>query len=290
MQNSKLLFEKGILRNWKMLTQSQYSNFKFVGILDQIKNFTSGVKSLCFGETGSFMISEDGFKCTVEQGKCVQASLFIMTQCFSEFHVDGVVKFSINMNILAECLSIFSGIDCSMKMLYKGPEAPLILVLQPNEEDNLSTECSIKTTHYEEPMDISIDDDSTNLNKILLRGPDLASIFQEFDKSADELEITISPRSPHFKIDTLGIMQSESSVEVAKTSDMILLFNSRETTNARYKASLIRMTQKALGVAAKVALKTDLSGLLEMQFMMLDSTQAEVYVIFFITPLTDMDI
>ncbi|TMW52286.1 hypothetical protein DOY81_002619 [Sarcophaga bullata] len=290
MQNSKLLFEKGILRNWKMLTQSQYSNFKFVGSLEQIKTFTSGIKSLCFGEIGSFMISEDGFKCTVEQGKCVQASLFIMPQCFTEFHVDGVVRFSINMNIMAECLSIFSSTDCSMKMFYKGPEAPLVIVLQPNEEENISTECSIKTTHYEEPMDFSLGDDSASLNRIFLRGPDLASIFHEFDKSADELEITISPRSPHFKIDTLGVMQSESSVEVAKTSDMILLFNCRETTKARYKATLIRMTQKALGVASKVALKTDLSGLLEMHFMMVDQTQAEIYVIFFVTPLADMEV
>ncbi|XP_023299452.2 cell cycle checkpoint protein RAD1 [Lucilia cuprina] len=290
MQHSKYLFEKGILHNWKMLTQSQYSNFKFVGSLNQIKTFTAGIKALSFGENGSFMISEDGFKCAVEQGKCIQASLFIMPRCFSEFYVDGIVKFSINMNILAECLSIFAGIDCSMKMYYKGPEAPLVLVLEPNDETDISTECSIKTTHYEEPMDFNLNDESTSLNRLFIRGPDLASIFQEFDKSAEELEITISPRRPHFKIDTLGVMQSESSVEVAKTSDMILLFNCRETTKARYKTTLIRMTQKALGVATKVALKTDLSGLLEMHFMMVDPTEAEVYIIFFITPLADVDL
>lgn len=272
-----------------MLTQSQYSNFKFVGSLNQIKTFTAGIKALSFGENGSFMISEDGFKCVVEQGKCIQASLFIMPRCFSEFYVDGIVKFSINLNVLAECLSIFAGIDCGMKIYYKGPEAPLILVLEPNEEQNISTECSIKTTHYEEPMDFSIDDNSSSLNKMFVRGPDLASIFQEFDKTAEELEITISPRRPHFKINTLGVMQSESSVEVAKTSDMILLFNCKETTKARYKTALIRTTLKALSVASKVAIKTDLNGLLEMHFMMVDPTEAEVYIIFFITPMADDD-
>ncbi|XP_059223486.1 cell cycle checkpoint protein RAD1 [Stomoxys calcitrans] len=289
MQHSKLLYEKGILHNLKMLTQSQYSNFKFVARLDQIKTLTAGIKSLTFGEYGAFMVNEDGFTCTVEQGKCIQASLFLMPACFSEFHVDGVVHFNINMNVLNECLSIFSGIDCSLKMFYKGPEAPLVIVLEPKDESDISTECSIKTMLQDEIMEYALDENSSSLNVLFIRGPELMTIFQEFDKSTEELEITISPRRPHFKIDTLGVMQSESSIEVAKTSDMILMFNCRETTKARYKSSLIRLTQKALSVSSKVAIKTDLSGLMEMHFMLQDSSEAEIYIQFFITPMADIE-
>lgn len=48
MQYSKILYEKGLLKNLKMLTQRQYSNFKFVARLDQIKTFYTGVRALNF--------------------------------------------------------------------------------------------------------------------------------------------------------------------------------------------------------------------------------------------------
>ncbi|XP_037940851.1 cell cycle checkpoint protein RAD1-like [Teleopsis dalmanni] len=288
MQHSKILYEKGILKNLNMLTQSQYSNFKFVGRLDNIKTFYSGIKALNFGEYGSFQITDDGFRVTVENGKTIQASLFITMSCFSEYHVDGIVNFSINMNVISECLGIFSATNCSIKMFYKGHSAPLIIVLEPHDEDNITTECAIKTTNYEEPIDFSLDEDNPSLNVIFIRGPDLSNIFHELDKAAEEIEITLSPRRPHFKIDTLGVMQSEASIEVAKTSDMMMLFNCRETTTARYNSSQIRLTLKALSVASKVAIKTDSSGLLEMHFMMQSEDRAEMYVQFYITPQADV--
>lgn len=48
MQHSKTLYEKGLLKNLKMLTQRQYSNFKFVARLDQSKTFYTGIKALNF--------------------------------------------------------------------------------------------------------------------------------------------------------------------------------------------------------------------------------------------------
>lgn len=60
MQHSKLLYEKGIIRNKNMLTQSQLSNYKFVVNLDEIKTFTAGLKSLGFGEIASFTITDEG--------------------------------------------------------------------------------------------------------------------------------------------------------------------------------------------------------------------------------------
>ena len=53
MQHSKKLYEKGILKNKKMLTQSQYADFRFMGRLDHIKNFYAGIKALSFGEVCS---------------------------------------------------------------------------------------------------------------------------------------------------------------------------------------------------------------------------------------------
>ncbi|EDW59676.2 cell cycle checkpoint protein RAD1 [Drosophila virilis] len=289
MQHSKLLYEKGIIKNRRMLTQSQYENYKLVCRLEHIKTFYSSIKAICFSDFGTLQASEDGLLITVEQGKSIQATLFIAPAFFAEFKVDGAPSFSVKINVLAECLSLFGLSDCSIKMLYKGEGAPLLLLLEPHDDDQVSTECSIKTTNVEEPMEYELDLNSSSLNTIFMRGPDLSNIFHELDKAADEYEFTISPLKPHFKITTLGVMQAESSVEVAKSSDMIILFNCRETTVARYKCQQIKLTNKAMQVATKVAIKTDASGLLEMHFMMQSDDQEEMYVRFFITPLLELD-
>ncbi|XP_064553215.1 cell cycle checkpoint protein RAD1 [Drosophila montana] len=289
MQHSKLLYEKGIIKNRRMLTQSQYENYKLVCRLEHIKTFYSSIKAICFSDFGTLQASEDGLLITVEQGKSIQATLFIAPAFFAEFKVDGAPSFSVKINVLAECLSLFGLSDCSIKILYKGEGAPLLLLLEPHDDEQVSTECSIKTTNVEEPMEYELDLNSSSLNTIFMRGPDLSNIFHELDKAADEYEFTISPLKPHFKITTLGVMQAESSVEVAKSSDMIILFNCRETTVARYKSQQIKLTNKAMQVASKVAIKTDASGLLEMHFMMQCDDQEEMYVRFFITPLLEVD-
>ncbi|XP_017494588.1 PREDICTED: cell cycle checkpoint protein RAD1 [Rhagoletis zephyria] len=288
MQHSKTLYEKGILKNIRMLTQRQYSNFKFVARLDQIKTFYTGIKSLNFENNGKFQISEDGVRVTVEEGQCVQANLYMTASCFAEFHVVDMVTFGINMNIISECLGLFAGVPCSLKMFYKGHGAPLVLVLRPNDEADISAECSIKTTNVDDVIDYNLDENSSSLNVVFVRGPSLAHLFQELNKAADELRITLSPRQPHFKIETLGVVKTETFVEVAKTSDMMMLFNCRETTSACYRNTEIRLTHKALAAATKVAIKTDSSGLLEMHFMMQSEEQAEVYVQFYIMPLADV--
>lgn len=50
MQHSKLLYAKGIIKNRKMLTQSQYDDYKFVCRMDHIKTFYSAIKSICFSD------------------------------------------------------------------------------------------------------------------------------------------------------------------------------------------------------------------------------------------------
>ncbi|XP_037892771.1 cell cycle checkpoint protein RAD1 [Glossina fuscipes] len=272
----------------KMTLGLEYINYRFVGCLENIKTFAAGIRSVGFGDHGIFHINEDGLRCTVEQGKCIQANLFITPSCFSDYHVDGLVHFTINMNVLIECLSIFAGTDCSMKMFYKDDD-PLVIILEPHDEDNIRTECSIKTTHYDETMDFSLDADSHSLNTVFIKGREMANIFHDLDKSAEELQITLSPRKPYFKVETLGVMQSECSIEVAKTSEMMILFNCKNITTGRYKISLMRATQRAMLAASKVAIKTDLTGLLEMHFMMQDENQAEVYAQFYITPVVEND-
>jgi len=51
--------------------------------------------------------SKNGLKVTVEDAKCMQASAYIPTTVFDDFELKEDVTFSINLNILVECLCMF---------------------------------------------------------------------------------------------------------------------------------------------------------------------------------------
>lgn len=175
-----------------------------------------------------------------------------------------------------------------MKMLYKDKGSPLVFLMAHSGDCEFTTECSIKTKNHEDPSDYELNEDSPQYNVIILHGHYFYELVLEFDKTAEEVEINISPTEPHFKITTIGVMQSESDFVIAKSSDMIVRFSCRSATSARYKYSHIRMFQKALALASKVAIKTDSSGLLELHFMMkTDNDESEMYIQYFITPLVD---
>lgn len=192
---------------------------------------------------------------------------------------------------MCDCLSIFTGVDCSMKMIYKGDGAPLVFVLEQHGDEDLVTECSIRTKHSAEPLDFVVDSTDDGFNTLIVRGADFASLLGEIDRSADELEIHMAPEAPHFRLSSLGVVQSEWQVEVARTSDMMLRFVCKCAATVRYKMSHIRITMKALALAAKVALRTDGSGLLGMQMMVLaeEASAAQIYVEFFVMPLLSAD-
>lgn len=289
MQHSKVLYEKGLVRHKSMVTQSQFSQCKFVAKLDNIKTFYTALKAINFNEDANIVISEDGFKAVVEESKYVQASLYVTKACFSEFRLlsDQEVSIRLNLSVFTDCLSIFANPDCSMKIIYKGDAAPLILVLEQHDGDDLITEVSIKTKNGEEHLDYNIDEDDEYYNSLIVRGSDFSNLFNEIHKSVEELEISISPKSPYFCIASLGMLQDESKIEIAKSSDMFITYHCGQQTNSRYKMSHVRLTMKALSIANKVALRTDRTGLLGLQIMVVSDGDSQIYIEYFITPLIE---
>lgn len=272
-----------------MVTQSQLSEICFLAKLDNIKTFYNSLKAINFHDDANIIISSDGVKAIVEESKYVQASFYITRQCFSEFRLlgDDDVSIRVNLTVVTDCLSVFAGAECSMKLLYKGFGAPLVLILEQHGEDDLITEVSIKTKNSEDHMDFELEDEIDNMNTVIMRGADFSSLLNEINKSADVLEIHMSPRPPYFRLTALGVVQAESNVEVAKTSDMFLTFSCRTKTTARYKMSHIRLVMKALALATKVALRNDTKGLLGLQIMVLSEADTQIYLEHFITPLVD---
>lgn len=272
-----------------MVTQSQLNQVHFTAKLDSIKTFYTSLKAINFNDDANITISEQGLKAIVEESKYVQASIYVTRECFSEYRLINNEEFTIriNLSVMTDCLSVFAGPECSMKIIYKGPGAPLVLVLEQHDQDDLITEVSIKTKTHEEQLDFAIDEEDQNYNLVVVRGPDFSNLFAEINKAVDVLEVMLSPRSPYFRLTSLGVIQSESNVEIAKTSDMFLSFECRAAFTTKYKMSHIRLATKALSLASKVAMRTDGTGLLSFQIMVMVDGEAQIYLEYYITPLAD---
>lgn len=272
-----------------MVTQSQLCHIQFLAKLDNVKIFYTALKAINFNDDASISISEDGMRIIVEEGQYVQASMYITKESFSEWALrgDDAVEIRVNLTVVTDCLSVFAASDCSMKWLYKGAGAPLVFILEQHGEDDLITEMSIKTKNRQDHLDFVIDEEDNGSNMVILRGADFSTLLNEINKAADELDVYMSPKAPYFRLTALGVVQAESNVEVAKTSDMFLTYSCQRTSTARYKMSHIRLAMKGLAVATKVALKTDKSGLLEMQIQVQNEDSNIIYLVLFVTPLLD---
>ncbi|XP_042225587.1 cell cycle checkpoint protein RAD1-like isoform X2 [Homarus americanus] len=232
--------------------------------------------------------SPEGLRVVVEEGKCIQASAFLQSQMFQEYHSqDDVVTFKINLNVLVECLNIFGGsslpgVAPSLKMCYGGYGSPLSLVL---EEASVLTDCNIRTQEADDTLEFNFCNTSV-VNKIVMRSECLRDIFSEFDYNCcgvPVLEILTSPDPPYFRLSTISNM-STSDTDIPKDSDMIETFSCTKTMRQRYKLALLRPSIKPLTIAQKVLLRTDERGILCLQFMVKMEDNHICFVEFFCCP------
>lgn len=305
LQGFKPADAKYISHQISIMQDSQEGEYEYVCVLDNIKSFTTSIDAVNIGNYAFIRINENGFRCTVEQNKCFQANLFIPRLCFTEYHLDREqCEFTICIKTLYECLSIYLGTECSLKMHYSESGGTLRLLLVPHNEINAITECLIKTIAnddfdensqstnkvYGNIMEFALmENENDTINTIHICGPELANIFNGFDKSADQLEIFLSPSKPYFQITALGVQQAKSQVEIANVSDILMLFDCKIETRALYKSSFIKLFHKALIESSKVVLKMTSHGLLEMHCIVLkeEVDNMETYIQFYVTAMID---
>lgn len=94
-----------------MTSQLDPTDHKVVLMLLNAKILMQALKAISVEENCIFQITSEGIKVTVEYSSLLQANLFVNALCFQEFKVpeDDVITFSVNLNVTAECLGIFSG-------------------------------------------------------------------------------------------------------------------------------------------------------------------------------------
>lgn len=300
MLNTKHLFEKGIVLNRKMLTQSQFSQIQFQAVLNHYSTFYSIMKAVHFVDNVTVQLTSDGVKIIVEEAKSVQATAYILKNCFSEYKLalprttndddedDPSTSFGLNLKVFTDCLSMFLGgdYDSSLKLLHKGEGAPLIVVLEQHGEDDLVTECSVKTMEPLEVLDFDFEDAHVT-SRINIKAQDFFAILGEIDRFCDEVEIFISPNSPHLKLVALGELHSEYNIEITNSSEMLISFSCTKTSTNRYKFAHFRLVMKTLALGSKIALRTNKDGLLGMQVLIETGDGAQMFAEYFIMPLCE---
>lgn len=300
MLNTKLLFEKGVVLNRKMLTQSQFSQIQFQAVLNHYGTFYSIMKAIHFVDNVTVQLTSDGVKIIAEEAKSVQATAYIMKNCFSEYKLilprstndddedDPCTSFGLNLKVFTDCLSMFLGgdYDSSLKLLHKGEGAPLIVVLEQHGEDDLVTECSVKTMEPLEVLDFDFEDAHV-FSRVNIKAPDFFALLSDLDRFCEEIEINLSPNN--FRLITLGELHNESNFEITNSSDMLISFNCTATSTNRYKAAHFRLVMKTLALGSKIALRTNKDGLLGMQVLIETGDNAQMFVEYFIMPLCEGD-
>ncbi|KAF9803481.1 hypothetical protein SFRURICE_015293 [Spodoptera frugiperda] len=264
------------------------SQYYFTASMDSGKTLCSLLKAIQFQETAVFCALPEGLKLTVEEGKCVQASAYVPSDNFTEYHVrdDVDVMFKISIAVLAECLNIFgSGEESSLKMYYRGEGSPLLLVLQPQSVNNVMTDCEIATQTADSVLELR-DEDAEEVAKLVLKAPAFLGLLADLERSCEVFELNLSPEHPNVSIVTYG-MQDRSCIDMPKSSDMVQSFSCESPVTLRYQLQHIRTIMKALAISTKVVLRCSSNGLMLLQLKLEKEDQRQMFSEFYIVPLLD---
>lgn len=297
MHNSKSYYNKGIIKNWSsgMLTQTQLSQIRFYAKIDQVKSVYNILRALSFSETAVFQIGEHGIKVIVEEARSVQARAYFKKSdySFSEYRYktqknESVTSFSINLRVIVENLNMFTEDESQLKMLYKGEGAPLVLIIECEEED-LTTECSIKTREVQPLLDIEINEESC-LFLITFRGYDFFNFLNDLFKAvpgAEDFELAVSTQG----VTTIirGHVDAVAEFNLDKSSDIVVFFRCSNQYSVKYKASHLKLLLKTLQIANTTTLSVNKEGMLGVRVMIEDENQFQSFVEYYVIPIDDSE-
>jgi cell cycle checkpoint protein len=295
MEFSKLLYKKGLLKNLEMVTQSRYE-YLFTGHLCGLKMLHSILKAFDFADAALLELTESGMKITVEDSRCLQGSAYIGLNAFREYKrapnaTDENLQFCIGLKVMAQILTEFASDESSMKILYKGPGAPFVLVIEKNTDDHISliTESSIKTRDtIQDPLDYCFDPADTENHIMITAGGDFLELFSDLEvgtSAQTRLEITMSPDPPYFRMATNNERDGSLAIEVDKSSDLLTSFKSKSLVSESYSFNSVKIALKTCVLASVVSLRTNRDGLLNIQIK--GHETSNVFVDYYIPALTD---
>ncbi|XP_043463821.1 cell cycle checkpoint protein RAD1 isoform X1 [Leptopilina heterotoma] len=263
--------------------------YKLIAKLGNLKTVVHLLKAINFKSVATCSACENGIKITVEDAKCMQATVYLPISVFQEFVLNEDVIFQINLNALVDCLCMYwssintQGSVVALQMSYKGNGNPVVLLI---EEEGIITECCLQTTEPDELLNFNLEPENI-VNKIYLQTALLKDVLAELDPSSDSIELVLSPNAPYFKITTNGLA-GDCTIEVPHDSELVDSFECKATTSSNYKLQHIKPVVKALACSHQVSIKTDDRGLLCFQYMVKTEEGQTCFIEYFMSPVVEL--
>ena len=149
------------------------------------------------------------------------------------------------------------------RLSYSAQGEPLRIIL---EEKGVTTTCELVTYEPDFLEDIPLQKDAI-AQKIIMRASWLHDAINELSStSPTRLTMVSSPTAPYFTLSSSGPLGS-ATVEFSKDPQLLETFHVPRRTVNTYKYSLIKGASRAMGIAAKVSIRSDEQGVLSLQFM-----------------------
>ncbi|OUM69536.1 hypothetical protein PIROE2DRAFT_2629, partial [Piromyces sp. E2] len=234
---------------------------------------------------------QETIKETQEEGKNVNINndFEFSNNVIDNPNKESTIVFSLNINTLLDCLTIFGGfqltnssatknsqkndknsndiniIDTSksrttLRMDYKSSTGRLDLLLEDN---GVITVCKLNAFEFNETSDIVLMFKQYPLiNELILNSKWLNDAFNTIDNSCDDITIRISPDAPFFEISATNV-SGITKIEYSKNPEVIETFNCKATTLFSYKYTLITSIFKALTLSTKTQIKINSEGVLQ---------------------------
>ncbi|ORX51388.1 Rad1-domain-containing protein [Piromyces finnis] len=221
------------------------------------------------------------------------------------------IIFSLNINTLLDCLTIFGGFQLSnsnstkssqkndknlnseiniidtsktrttLRIEYKSSTKRLDLLLEDN---GVITVCKLNTYEFNENSEIGLMLKQYPLiNELILNSKWLNDTFNTIDNSCDDITIRISPEAPFFEISATNI-SGTTKIEYSKNPEVIETCNFKATTIFSYKYTLITNIFKALALSTKTQIKINSEGVLQFLFMIPTIDTSVCFVDYIIIP------
>lgn len=83
-------------------------------------------------------------------------------------------------------------------------------------------------------------------------------------------------------------MQGESGIDISRNSDMVTIFECKETTTFQYASTNIRQILKVMSYASQVSISTNDTGLLGLQ-LVINNSEKQIYVKYYVSALFDVE-
>eukprot|EP00730_Choanoeca_flexa_P004644 TRINITY_DN11759_c0_g2_i2.p1 TRINITY_DN11759_c0_g2~~TRINITY_DN11759_c0_g2_i2.p1 ORF type:complete len:309 (+),score=49.88 TRINITY_DN11759_c0_g2_i2:239-1165(+) len=274
-----------MMNNQSQATFGSDSDHAFVARTTNVKHIIRTIKAINFGDRSLFTINEKGIKLSVDLANTIQARAFFPRENFINYKLnpaeddEGEVEFSLDLDLLLNCLSIFgSGDTTAVRFAYEGYGSPLSLIL---EDDGVITDCTIKTVEMLDFTLLSVTEVDVPSN-VIMHSAWLMGVFNEIDSSSEYVDFYISPDQPYFKLTTSGDAGS-SQVTCPKSSDVIESFTCEQTCTARFRTKTIKHSQKPLEESVKVSVRINVDGMISLQYMICPEEMETIYVEFVVS-------